>query len=73
MKIILQKISLKQWGQAIPENLATNRIIIWLPISINCPYFQVSNDDPIVSYEFHGFSDASPEAYSAFVYVKTIS
>ena len=49
-----------------------NEIIQLKSIKVNRTYTKIDPSDPISNYKFHGFSDASDEAYGACIYLKSI-
>ncbi|XP_066929853.1 uncharacterized protein [Clytia hemisphaerica] len=79
LKILFQDICISNtdWDETIPTELISvwQQILLDLKeikdISFLRPYCYTTNDDPVVSRELHGFSDASKRAYGCCVYLRT--
>ena len=80
LKIMFQEACkfTKDWDQVLSNDIQQkwfehiNEIIQLKSIKVNRTYTKIDPSDPISNYEFHGFSDASDEAYGACIYLKSI-
>ena len=81
LKVLFQKIckSTSDWDEPIQNDILHewNKTILEMSklksISVKRCYMITEVNDPFVTYELHGFSDASPQAYSAAVYLRGIT
>ena len=80
LKIMFQEACkfTKDWDQVLSNDIQQkwfehiNEIIQLKSIKVNRTYTKIDPSDPISNYKFHGFSDASDEAYGACIYLKPI-
>ena len=81
LKILFQEACkhTKDWDETLPQQLQErwNERIQELDelqiVDVQRPYITNDAADPVVSYELHGYSDASSDAYGACVYLKATS
>ena len=80
LKIMFQEACkfTKDWDEVLSNDIqqkwfeCINEIIQLKSIKVNRTYTKIDPSDPISNYKFHGFSDASDEAYGACIYLKPI-
>ena len=75
MKVLFQGIckSIINWEDKLSQELKARWFKITKYISDNsCPYINIDDDESVEIYELHGFSDATPKAYGACVYLRMI-
>ena len=77
LKILFQKIckGKVEWDSPLPVDLhrrwtkLLNEMKELVSFECNRKYFERNENDTVVEYQLHGFSDASPTAYGAIIYL----